>query len=245
MAKDIVSGIYKINNSATGKCYVGSAVSLKKRLYLHRYHLEKNQHTNVKLQRAWTKHGADSFEISILEFVADKSCLIAREQWWIDQENCAEFGYNIAPTAGSSLGTRHTDEAKEKMSLAKLGKTHSAETRAKLSILRRRENLSAETLTKMSSTSKSRTISAETRKQMAMTRTGKPRSATTKAKISLSLTGKTASNETKRKRSLSMTGLKRGPRTLEHTERWRASHAKTIAMKNIENTKKRAQHEPH
>ena len=33
-------GIYKIVNTVNGKCYIGSAVNLDKRIYEHKYHLK-------------------------------------------------------------------------------------------------------------------------------------------------------------------------------------------------------------
>ena len=67
MAKEIVSGIYKIEHVATGKFYVGSACSLESRLSKHKRDLNSNCHNNQHLQRAWNKYGADEFKFYLIE----------------------------------------------------------------------------------------------------------------------------------------------------------------------------------
>ena len=107
-------GIYKITNTVTRKFYIGSAVNIKKRFWLHRYQLSANTHRNRHLQNSWNKHGEDSFTFEVLEY-CEKERLIEREQFYIDNEKPA---YNISPTAGNSLGVKLTDETKRKMSEA-------------------------------------------------------------------------------------------------------------------------------
>ena len=67
----MVSGIYAIKNTATGKYYVGSTRNFKKRWSEHRYHLKKGSHHSLKLQRSFDKHGLVSFEFLILKQVED------------------------------------------------------------------------------------------------------------------------------------------------------------------------------
>ena len=107
-------GIYKITNTVTGKFYIGSAVNIKIRWANHRSRLGANKHGNRHLQNSWNKHGEDSFTFEVLE-CCEKERLIEREQFYIDNEKPA---YNISPTAGNSLGVKHTDETKRKISEA-------------------------------------------------------------------------------------------------------------------------------
>lgn len=118
-----MGGIYKIINTNTGKIYIGSAVDLRRRLYAHLKSLRRNSHDNTYLQNAWNKYGEDSFEFSVIEIVDDKSKLLEVEQKWINQTLCykRDKGYNISPTAGSTLGLKHTKEQRLKNSLAKRG----------------------------------------------------------------------------------------------------------------------------
>lgn len=125
----MLSGIYKIEHKSSGKCYVGSAVNVPRRLVTHRYLLNRNRHPNPHLQSAWNKYGADEFVFSLLAAYAPENLLV-QEQLAID--SCGSK-YNIAAVAGSQLGYRHTPEARAKMAAAKIGRKQSPELIAKRS----------------------------------------------------------------------------------------------------------------
>lgn len=112
-----------IRNTQNGKIYIGSTVSFRKRWQRHKCSLRKGGHHSKHLQRAWDKYGAAAFKFEIVEVVSNENDLVAREQAYFDEftPHNPEVGYNICPTAGNSLGTTHTEEAKQKMSDAKLG----------------------------------------------------------------------------------------------------------------------------
>ena len=122
-------GIYKITNVVTGDFYIGSAVNLRMRYQDHRSRLIGNRHANVHLQRAWNKYGADSFEFSVCEH-CEKDRTIEREQFYIDNEKPT---YNILPIAGSRLGSKASDEARQHMSIAHIGVRQTEETKRKRS----------------------------------------------------------------------------------------------------------------
>lgn len=132
MSNSMRSGIYKIENTLNGQCYIGSAIYLPARLSNHRRALERLSHPNVKLQRAWNKYGAEAFSISIIEEVEDRHRLVIREQYWMDTLCSVRNGYNIAPVAGSSLGRTASEETRRKLSIAGKGRILSPEHRAKL-----------------------------------------------------------------------------------------------------------------
>jgi group I intron endonuclease len=79
--------------------------------------LLKNKHDNSILQNAYNKYGKDSFEFEVIETIEIdddiKKRLLDREQFWIDALNPE---YNILPVAGSSLGFKHSEETKQKIS---------------------------------------------------------------------------------------------------------------------------------
>ena len=115
------SGIYKIANRLNGKCYVGSAVNIKRRWTEHKAYLRGKYHHSKHLQRAWNMHGEDAFCFEVIEF-AESSELIEREQHWIDVLHAyGKDGYNVSPKAGSSLGIKRSDETRKRISQAKLG----------------------------------------------------------------------------------------------------------------------------
>jgi len=131
------SGIYSITNLTNGKRYIGSAVNLRQRAYDHVSALNRNAHNSKHLQNAWNKYGEASFTFEILMLVIDKAQLIQWENHFIEERKSrnAAFGYNLCP-AQSSLGYKHTDEAKRKIKEARAKQEFSAETRAKMSATR-------------------------------------------------------------------------------------------------------------
>lgn len=120
---------------STGSFYVGSAVSLSKRMRDHVSKLRRGNHPNKWLQNTYTKHGLDDFKVCIVEYDILPETLLEREQvyldrWYDNQVVCM----NMCPTAGNALGRKHSEETKKKMSVAHKGKKASTETLAKQSV---------------------------------------------------------------------------------------------------------------
>ena len=94
----------------------------------------------------------------ILDKVKNKKYLIQKEQYWIDKTKYAnkKYGYNIASTAGSSLGLKMSDESKIKISKAKignkvwLGKKHTEKSKRKMSEAQKGRKHTEETKLKIS-----------------------------------------------------------------------------------------------
>ena len=151
------SGIYQIKNLVNSKVYVGSAKDIHKRWWEHRAMLEAGKHHSVKLQRAWLKHGRDAFVFTLLEEVDCHVFLVPAEQRWIDfYASATSLGYNVCPTAGSTLGRAFSQEAKLKMSAAWVGRKVSDATREKQSIAHKGKPKSSEHRERMASANKAR-----------------------------------------------------------------------------------------
>lgn len=116
---NILSGIYQIKNIVNNHLYIGSAINVKNRKSKHFSDLKKNKHHSIHLQRAYNLYNENNFGFYILEYVEDASKLIEREQYYIDN---LKPQYNICKVAGSSLGKKHSEETKKKMSELKKGK---------------------------------------------------------------------------------------------------------------------------
>jgi group I intron endonuclease len=166
------SGIYSIVCEDNQRAYVGSAINLHKRWNDHRSALRAGRHHNKHLQRAWDKHGEARFTFTVLETIVSHG-LVAAEQRWIDDRAKDTDLFNVCPTAGNTLGMRHTPESIAKMSAAQSGKTISAETRKKMSDVRR-----------------GRPLTMEQRQAITKRQTGKPLSESTKAKLRQANLGK-------------------------------------------------------
>lgn len=149
------SGVYQIRHVESGRAYVGSAVNIRDRWRQHERHLRKRCHHSRFLQRAWNKYSSVAFAWEVLEVVADKAELIAREQAWIDRTP-KHARYNTSPTAGSSLGVKLTTETREKLSAANKGRKHSPESRAKMSAAFKGRERSEEHRAKLSARARAR-----------------------------------------------------------------------------------------
>lgn len=135
-------GIYKITNVVNGKFYIGSSNNLKKRKREHFWSLDKGNHVNAHLQRAYDKYGKDSFEFDVLEFLNNDENLLEIEQFYIDTTDCCNLsvGYNINEYAvggglkgenNPNFGKKMSEEQKEKIRKTLLGH-HVSETTKKL-----------------------------------------------------------------------------------------------------------------
>lgn len=140
------TGIYKIT-APSGKFYIGSASSFKKRWDEHKRQLKLGTHHSRQLQSAYKKYGLDGLAFDVLEFCRRKD-LIAREQSWLD---AMQPQYNSAKIAGSNFGIKRSAETCEKIRYANTGKTHSEDAKRKMSeAAKKRPKFSEETRRKMS-----------------------------------------------------------------------------------------------
>lgn len=109
-------GIYSFINTVNHHKYIGSAKDLYLRL---NEHLEGKK-SNSALQKAFTKYGLDKFKFCIYEYFTYESKIISQkaltdlETSYINKFNFDTL-YNFKATATSSLGYKHTKEARLKM----------------------------------------------------------------------------------------------------------------------------------
>jgi group I intron endonuclease len=97
-------GVYLWRNKITGKVYVGSSISIKRRKLEHVLRLGKGDDGNEYFQRAWKKYGAKNFEFEVLE-ICEADERLELEQRWIEKLKATDekFGYNLIPTRKSQL----------------------------------------------------------------------------------------------------------------------------------------------
>lgn len=161
MARDVICGIYKIENSSNGKVYIGQSVDVLDRNERHFKELERGTHRNIYLQRAYDKD-KQFFAFKIIE-KCTRAQLNAKEVYYIELHNATNinFGYNLRD-GGNSWA--HSEETKLKIGLANkgkksaLGRTHTAETKLQMS----------------NSCKAKPPMSEETKKKISVTLTGKP-----------------------------------------------------------------------
>lgn len=113
-----MGAIYKILNICNNDFYIGSAIDYRRRLREHKSMLNKNKHHCKYLQNAVNKYGIENFVMVKVEDNIANTSLINIEQFYIDNLNPK---YNSNPVAGSSLGFKHSNETKIKISKSRLG----------------------------------------------------------------------------------------------------------------------------
>lgn len=133
-----MSGIYKIINKINGKYYVGSSVNIPVRWKKHKQHLNKQNHRNDYLQRAWNKYGNENFDFILVELIETSSLLLPTEQKYLDiakteRDKC----YNNSFIAGriemndsvkKKISELALERYKDRKNIPFLGRHHSKET---------------------------------------------------------------------------------------------------------------------
>lgn len=113
-------GVYYIQNTESGKFYIGSSQDVFSRISSHFSMLMSNSHHNAHLQRAYNKSGADRFVWGICEEVFGEGGLLQIEQEWMDVMG----DYNICREAGSTRGVKLSEETRQKMSISRSGENN-------------------------------------------------------------------------------------------------------------------------
>jgi group I intron endonuclease len=120
-------GVYCLINKINGHSYVGSSSYLASRMrnYLNNSFLKSKQNFNMPIVKALLKYGQLQFSLLILEYVELESLTI-RETFYIT--SVIPY-YNVLKEGYSSLGYKHTEEAKKLMSELAKNRTHSEKTK--------------------------------------------------------------------------------------------------------------------
>jgi group I intron endonuclease len=130
-----MSGVYLLHNNVNGKQYIGSGFDLSKRFAT--YYFPSRLTDNRYISNSILKYGHGNFSVVILSIVGNtnlskKIDLINEEQIYI---NLYKPILNLNPTAGSSLGFKHSEESKKLISEFRTGKSLSEKTKKRLSEL--------------------------------------------------------------------------------------------------------------
>ena len=114
-----ISGIYKITNTVTGDCYIGSSKDVKERWAHHKCPSSLKRFPNNQLYKDIQKYGLDKFEFQVIEVVEEGS-LKEAEQQFIE---LLKPTYNSIRANGWDLG-RYKEYQKEYQKTDKYKETH-------------------------------------------------------------------------------------------------------------------------
>lgn len=123
-----VSGVYVIVHAPSARAYIGSAGDIAQRWYHHRGTARRGMHPNRRFQAAWAAHGEDEFRFLIVERVAGKDALRARELAWLTEGETwePERGFNISRRS-DTVGFKFTPEQRANLSATMTGRVRSPE----------------------------------------------------------------------------------------------------------------------
>ena len=89
------TGIYKITDLESGRCYVGQAANIADRWKQHiKRGVGAEAPTRNKLYPAMEEFGVENFSFEVVE-ECDRSQLDEREDYWQEYFKAKEFGYSI------------------------------------------------------------------------------------------------------------------------------------------------------
>lgn len=163
MAVIRVPGVYVITDVTAQMAYIGSTCNLGRRLYDHNRNLERNRHTNWRLQRAFNAgHELRVTPIPVQENVD----VLEVEQKLLDKYIDTGLLYNISKEVSApTLGLKMSQETRDKVSAAMKGRKFTPETIEKMKNASIGRNLgrvlSVEHRAKISSSQIGKTISEE------------------------------------------------------------------------------------
>lgn len=96
-------GVYRIHNTANGKCFVGAARDVAGKLNGQRFQLRMKVHRNQTLQREWEEYGADAFVFESLDLLEpsqqpdydpSEDLQVLEELWLQKLQPFGDNGYN-------------------------------------------------------------------------------------------------------------------------------------------------------
>lgn len=177
--------IYAIRNRVNNKGYIGQAQhSLEQRWRQHVN--DANRGSRLPIHCAIRKYGQDKFQRTVIFYAKDKPELNAAETAYIlaFRTNEPTRGYNLTLGGDGRVGSKASEETRQRMSKARRGKKHSEDTRRKISEAKR--NISEATRRKLSDAKRGRPgkpLPEDTRRKISEAKKGKklgPQSAETR-----------------------------------------------------------------
>jgi group I intron endonuclease len=185
-----IPGIYKITNTVSGKCYIGSANDTTGRIANHKFKLRHNKHFNSHLQNAWNKYGEAVFTFEVILHCTAEYFPVT-ETFCINMHR--PMVYNQRDVANTNKGKKASLETKQKMSIAQRKRTQPLEVIEKIrvgNLGKKRSAITKEKISKSkqgsSSWNKGKKLSVEHKANLSKARQLRVITQATKDKLSIS-----------------------------------------------------------
>lgn len=162
--------IYKFTNLVNGKCYVGATIQLfKERI---RKHIQDKRGT---LYPVIKEVGTENIKFEIIDTAETIEELNTKEIYWIDKLNTmSPNGYNLCIGGGTTTGYRHREDSKKSMSIKKskmyvgggnpfYGKHHSEEAKERMRIAKTGRKLTEEWKKNIANSQKVKVVNLDTK----------------------------------------------------------------------------------
>ncbi len=210
--------IYCAENSVNDKIYIGQTINtLKQRINGHK----RTNKTNNYFHNALIKHSDWNWTI-LQEYNCNKekmgSVLNKAERYYISIFDSFKNGYNGTEGGSGSIGRKHTEETKRKISEGGKGRKLSKETKRKMSKFHKGTSLSKETKDKISKFHKEKVLTGEHKRKISEGGKGRTHTEETKRKMSKEHKGKKFTEEAKKNMSESRRGDKNHMHGKHHTK---------------------------
>lgn len=204
--------VYKFTNNINSKVYIGVTNDIKRRVRTHKL----CRGGNVRFHNAIKKYGFENFIFTILEECNSQEEAFITEITYIEyyKSNIEEFGYNLTSGGEGATGYKHTEDARNKISISKIGINNPM---FGVTSPNKDKELSEEAKLKISQANTGKRHTEEHKQRISDLMSGpnnpmynKKHSKETKEKISKANKGRKHSEETKKKMSESHTNLMSG-----------------------------------
>lgn len=176
----MTTGVYCLT-SPNGKRYVGIGMGVGGIAARWKKYRSMQCKTQRKLFNAFKCHGPDNFKYEVVLVTTDRERAERLEKqlialWGLQNDR---FGYNISDGGHSSNGWKVTPEISKRMSLAHTGNSHSQETKDKISLAHSGKKLSVDHIKNLKLVKRTQ----ETKEKLRLAQTGKKLSQATRNKM--------------------------------------------------------------
>ena len=166
--------VYMVMHRNSGRVYVGMTTqTVAQRWKQHRIDATGAKQSATHLHCAIRAHGADAFDVFVLESAIERGALPVREQQYVAalRSNVPGRGFNL--TAGGEVSPALDPRVRAKISAAQKGRTHSPEHRAKVAAGLRGHKRSADEIERSAAARRGRKATPETIERMRASHLGK------------------------------------------------------------------------